>query len=75
MIDTVSAGGGNAASKVGVLAAKALPCLGLPALLWPVVLVVGEAPLPVVPVPLVGVLVPPVEVWVPPVVLVGEVLR
>jgi hypothetical protein len=40
-----------------------------------VVLVVGEALLPLVPVPLVEVLVPPVELLVPPVVLVGEVLH
>ena len=59
----------------GVLAARALPCLGFPALLWPVVLVVGEALLPLVPVPLAGVLVPPVEVLVLPVALVGEALR
>ena len=45
-----------------------MPCLGSPALLWPVVLVVGEALLPLVPVPLVEVLVMPVEVLVPPVV-------
>ena len=54
--------------REGVLAARALPCLGFPALLWPVVLVVGEALLPLVPVPLVEVLVMPVEVLVPPVV-------
>ena len=59
----------------GGLATRALPCLGFPALLWPVVLVVGEALLPLVPVPLVDVLVPPVEVLVPPVVLVGEAMR
>ena len=76
MVDNVSARGGNAASqRGGLLAARALPCLGFPALLWPVVLVVGEALLPLVPVPLVEVLVPPAEVLVPPVVLVGEALH
>ena len=70
-----SARGGNAASKGGVLAARALPCLGFPALLWPVVLVVVEALLPLLPVPLVEVLVMHVEVLVPPVVLVGEALH
>ena len=59
----------------GLLAAKALPCLGFSALLWPVVLAVGEALLPLVPVPIVEVLVPPVEVLVPLVVLVGEALH
>ena len=54
--------------RKGGLAARALPCLGFPALRWPVVLVVGEALLPLVPVPLVEVLVMPVEVLVPPVV-------
>ena len=64
-----SACGGNAASQRGVLlAARALPRLGCLALLWPVVLVVVEALLPLVPVPLVEVLVMPVEVLVPPVV-------
>ena len=53
--------------REGVLTARALPCLGFPALLWPVVLVVGEALLPLVPVPFVEVLVMPVEVLVPPV--------
>ena len=61
--------------REGALAVRVLPCLGIPALLWPVVLVVGEALLPLVPVPLVEVLVPPVEVLVPPVALVGEALR
>ena len=61
--------------REGVLAATALPCLGFPALLWPVVLVVGETLLPLVPVPLVEGLVPPVEALVPPLVLVGELLR
>ena len=55
-----------------MLAARALPCLGCPALLWPVVLVVGEALLPLVLVPLVEALVPPAVVLVPPVVLVGQ---
>ena len=41
----------------------------------PVVLVVGEALLALVPVPLVEVLVPPVLVLVPPVALVGEALQ
>ena len=54
--------------REGVLAARELPCLGFPALLWPVVLVVGEALLPLVPVLLAEVLVMPVEVLVPPVV-------
>ena len=53
---------------MGVLAARALPCLVFHALLWPVVLVVGEALLPLVLVPLVEVLLMPVEVLVPPVV-------
>ena len=59
----------------GLLVARALPCHGSPALRWPVVLVVGEALLPLVSVSLVEVLVMPVEVWVPPVVLVGETLH
>ena len=54
--------------REGVLVARALRCLGFPALLWPAVLVVGEALLPLVPAPLVEVLVMPVEVLVPPVV-------
>ena len=52
--------------REGVLAARALPCLGFPALLWPAVLVAWEPLLPLVPEPLVEVLVMPVEVLVPP---------
>ena len=59
----------------GALAARALPCLGFPALLWSVLLVVGEAMLPLVSVPIVEVMVLPVEVFVPPAVLVGEAMR
>ena len=65
--------------REGVLAARALPCLGFPALKWPVVLVVGEALLPLAPVPLVELLAMLVEALVPPVVqpvlLVGEAMR
>ena len=61
--------------REGVLAARALPRLGFPALMWPVVLVVGEALLPLVPVPLVEGLVPPVGLLAPPAVLVGEALH